>query len=80
MLLPACIQLFKMQWNRQFRYYFSKKNYYFKKKKLYCLYNKCSFYRKLVKTTIKADRLRWLQYIDDNLKTQDSILEVLGFS
>jgi hypothetical protein len=38
--------------------------------KLDCLYNKFSFYRKLGKITIKADRLRWLQYIDDNLKTQ----------
>jgi hypothetical protein len=29
-----------------------------------------SYYRKLVKTTIKADRLAWLTYIDENLKTQ----------
>jgi hypothetical protein len=27
-------------------------------------------YRTLVKTTIKADRLAWLAYIDKNLKTQ----------
>jgi hypothetical protein len=55
------------------RYYISKKNYYyrrFKKKKSDCLYNKFSFYLKLVKTTIKLDRFRWLQSIDDNLKTQ----------
>jgi hypothetical protein len=29
-----------------------------------------SYYRKLVKTTIKADRLASLTYIDENLKTQ----------
>jgi hypothetical protein len=29
-----------------------------------------SYYRKLVKTTIKADRWAWLTYIDENLKTQ----------
>jgi hypothetical protein len=29
-----------------------------------------SYYRKLVKTTIKADRLASLSYIDENLKTQ----------
>jgi hypothetical protein len=29
-----------------------------------------SYYRKLVKTIIKADRLAWLTYIDENLKTQ----------
>jgi hypothetical protein len=27
-----------------------------------------SYYRKLVKTTIKADKLAWLTYIDENLK------------
>jgi hypothetical protein len=29
-----------------------------------------SYYYKLIKTTIKADRLVWLTYIDENLKTQ----------
>ncbi|PNF20051.1 hypothetical protein B7P43_G05268 [Cryptotermes secundus] len=28
------------------------------------------FYRKLVKTTIKSDRLRWLKSVDENLKSQ----------
>jgi hypothetical protein len=41
-----------------------------RRKKSDCLYNKFSLYRKLVKTTIKLDRFRWLQSIDDNLKTQ----------
>jgi hypothetical protein len=29
-----------------------------------------SYYRKLVKTTIKTDRLRWLKSVDDNLKAK----------
>jgi hypothetical protein len=29
-----------------------------------------SYYRKLVETNIKAERLAWLTYIDENLKTQ----------
>jgi hypothetical protein len=29
-----------------------------------------SYYRKAVKTTIKADRLAWLTYIEENLKTR----------
>jgi hypothetical protein len=29
-----------------------------------------SYYRKLVKITIKTERLRWLKYIDDKLKTK----------
>jgi hypothetical protein len=50
-----------------------KKDYYyrhFKKKNSDYFYNKFSFYRKLVKATIKSDRLRWLKSTDDNLKSQ----------
>jgi hypothetical protein len=34
------------------------------------LYDTFSFYLKLVKTTIKADRLRWLESINVNIRTQ----------
>jgi hypothetical protein len=36
----------------------------------YYYYSIFSYYRKLVKTTIKADRLAWLTHIDKNLKTE----------
>jgi hypothetical protein len=56
------------------RYYITKKNYFYrcfkKKKKSDCLYQKFSYYRKLVKVTIKSDRLRWLKSVDENLKSQ----------
>ncbi|PNF20040.1 hypothetical protein B7P43_G05817 [Cryptotermes secundus] len=55
------------------KYYIRKKNYFyrrFKKKKSDCLYQKFSYYRKLVKSTIKSDRLRWLKSVDENLKSQ----------
>jgi hypothetical protein len=55
------------------RYYIKKKNYYyrrFKKKKTDCLYEKFSYYRKLVKATVKSDRLRWFKYVDKNLESQ----------
>jgi hypothetical protein len=42
----------------------------FKKKKSDYLYSKFSFYHELVKTTIKPDRRRWLNSIDDNLNSQ----------
>jgi hypothetical protein len=55
------------------QYYIWKKDYYyrrFKKKNSDYFYSKFSFYRKLVKATIKSDRLRWLRSTDDNLKSQ----------
>jgi hypothetical protein len=55
------------------RYNIRKKDYYyrrFKKKNSDYFYNKFSFYHKLVKATIKSDRLRWLKSIDDHLKSQ----------
>jgi capsular polysaccharide biosynthesis protein len=55
------------------KYYIRKKNYYherFKKKNMEHFYNQFSKYRKLVKTTIKSDRLVWLKLIDDDLKRQ----------
>jgi hypothetical protein len=55
------------------RCYIWKKDYYykrFKKKNSDYFYSKFSFYRELVKATIKSDRLTWLKSIDDNLKSQ----------
>jgi hypothetical protein len=42
----------------------------FKKHKFARIYDTFSFYRKLVKATIRVDRLRWLESINANLKTQ----------
>jgi hypothetical protein len=42
----------------------------FKKKNSDYFYSKFSFYRKLVKATIKSDRFRQLKSIDGNLKSQ----------
>jgi hypothetical protein len=55
------------------RYYIAKKNYFhyhFKKKQTDYFYDNFAFYLKLVKTTIKSDKLRWLKSIDNNLKSQ----------
>jgi hypothetical protein len=35
-----------------------------------CLYQNFSFYRKLVKATLTSERLRWLKFVDKNLKPQ----------
>jgi hypothetical protein len=54
------------------RYYIIKKNYLhlrFKKKPSDYFYDKFAFYRKLVKNTIKSDRLGWLKSINNNLKS-----------
>jgi hypothetical protein len=34
-----------------------------------CADGKFSYYRKLVKATVKADRFHWLQTVDENLKS-----------
>ncbi|PNF41595.1 hypothetical protein B7P43_G11563 [Cryptotermes secundus] len=55
------------------RYYITKKNCFhrrFKKKPSDCFYGRFAYYRKLVKNTIKSDRLRWLKSLDNNLKSQ----------
>jgi hypothetical protein len=55
------------------KYYIRKKNYFYrrlKKKKSDCLYQILSFYRKIVKATIKSDRFRWFKSLDENLKSQ----------
>jgi hypothetical protein len=55
------------------RYYIHKKIIIIKdlkRKTLATFYNQFSKYHKLVKTTIKSDRLAWLKSIDDNLKRQ----------
>jgi hypothetical protein len=55
------------------KFYIKKNNQYFrkyKKSKFDHHYNAFTYYRKLVKTTIKTDRLRWLKSVKDNLKTQ----------
>jgi hypothetical protein len=52
--------------------YIKKKNYFYrryKKHKAGRFYDRFSFYRKLVKTTIKTDRFRWLKSVDENLKS-----------
>lgn len=55
------------------RNYIWKKNYYyrcFKNKSANYFYSKFSFYCKLVKATIKSERLGWLKTTDENLKLQ----------
>jgi hypothetical protein len=55
------------------RYYIRKKNYFYrriKKHKSASQYDAFSFYRKLVKATIRVDRIRWLESINANLMTQ----------
>jgi hypothetical protein len=51
----------------------NKKNNYFyrhyKKCKADCFYDRFSFHCKLIKTTIKTDRFRWLKSVDENLKS-----------
>jgi hypothetical protein len=52
--------------------YIQKKNQRFrkyKKSKFDNHYSAFTYYRKLVKTTIKTDRLLWVQSVEDNLKT-----------
>jgi hypothetical protein len=54
------------------KHYINKKSNFLKKYKKSnsdYYYSMFSYYRKLVKTTIKADRLACLAYIDENLKT-----------
>jgi hypothetical protein len=43
------------------------------KKKSDHLYRNFSFYRKLMKAIIKSERLKWLKYIDGNLKSQPKL-------
>jgi hypothetical protein len=52
--------------------YIIKKNDFhrrYKKHKADCFYDKCSYYQKLVKATVKTDRFRWLKSVDENLKS-----------
>jgi hypothetical protein len=52
------------------RYCTAKRNYFhrrFKKKPSDYFYDRFAYYRKLVKNTIKTDRLRWLKSIGNNL-------------
>jgi hypothetical protein len=60
-------------WFSKLPKYYIKKNQFFKKfkkSKSNHHYSLFSYYRKLVKTTIKTDRLAWLKTIDDNLRTE----------
>jgi hypothetical protein len=69
----SCMSKFPHWFSHILRYYIAKKNYFhrrFKKKPNYYFYDSFSFYRKLVKNTIKSDRLRWLKSIDNNLKSR----------
>jgi hypothetical protein len=59
--------------SKALRYYIAKKNYYhlrFQRKQTSYHYDKFAFYRKLVKHSIKSDRLRWLETIDNNIEAQ----------
>jgi hypothetical protein len=59
--------------SKALRYYITKKNYYhcrFQKKQTSYYYDKFVFCCKLVKHSIKSDRLRWPEAIDNNLKAQ----------
>jgi hypothetical protein len=56
-------------------YYFRKNNYFYrryKKSKNEYYYSKFSHYRKLVKITVKSDRLNWYKSTGDDLKTNPS--------
>jgi hypothetical protein len=55
------------------RHYTAKKNYFhsrFKNTTSDYIYNRFTLYKKLVKSTIKSDRLRQLKSTDKNLKSQ----------
>jgi hypothetical protein len=55
------------------RHYIAKKSdlhHRFKKRPSHYFYDRFALYRKLVKSTIKPDRLRWLKSIDNNLNSQ----------
>jgi hypothetical protein len=60
--------------SRTLIYYIRKKDYFYRRyrKSKNEYHNKFSHFRKLVKTTIKANRLNWYKSIDDDLKTQPS--------
>jgi hypothetical protein len=64
------------------RWFSGKLKIYVKKKQLFvcfknfksgCLYDNISFCSELFKTTVKCDRLRWLKFIDENLRSQPKI-------
>jgi hypothetical protein len=59
--------------SKALRHYIAKKDYYhrrFQKKQTSYYYDKFVFYRKLVEHSIKSDRPRWLETIDNNLRAQ----------
>jgi hypothetical protein len=63
---------FPVRFSSEFKSYIREKNYFyrrFKKYKSNYLYDKISSCRRLVKATIRSDKLQWLKSIDDNLKT-----------
>jgi hypothetical protein len=62
-LLVFCI--FKILYNLRKKNYFHRR---FKKKNTGYFYNEFSKHRKLVKTTVKADKLAWLRSINNDLK------------
>jgi hypothetical protein len=58
----TCNFKFPYWFSGSLKYYIKKKNYFyrgFKKHKSGSLHDQLSFYRKLVKSTIEVDRLRW---------------------
>jgi hypothetical protein len=59
-------------WFSNLKFYIKKKNQHFRRYKKSKSDHNCSVFLiiKVVKCTIKRDRLRWLKSIDDNLKTK----------
>jgi hypothetical protein len=68
-----CKSKFPPWFSHTLRHYSTKKNYFhrrLKKKPSDYFHDRFALYRKLVKSTIKSDRLRWLKSTDNNLKSQ----------
>jgi hypothetical protein len=72
----SCKSKFPHWFSYTLRYYMAKKSYFhrrFKKKPFDYFYDRFAYYRKLIKNTIKSDRLKWLKSIDNNLKSQPQL-------
>lgn len=64
------------QWfSNTLKYYISRKSHFYhryKKNQSLDAYSAISCFHKLIKTTIKSERLCWLKSLDDSIKTQPS--------
>jgi hypothetical protein len=75
----SCKSKFPPWFSHTLRHYIAKKNYFhrqFKKKPYDYFYERFALYRKLVKSTIKSDRVTWLKSIDNNLVTALTFPEI----